>query len=186
MRCAALLFLAATSACSASPAQEASASLVSDPPGWKRVGFVAGMSLAVPAEARVAYPAGIDSNIMEVRGAGFSLNLDDYGAFDGPGAGRIGGRRATLERAGTPACRRLSYEIELPEPSNEIRRCDRSGNCAPAPGNAQIHALCRSDEACRTVERIAASLRFAPRPYPAMPPRDSNYEPAPPICRAAG
>lgn len=105
-------------------------------PGWVRAKYVEGMSVAVPAEAMVAYPQGTDSNILFVAGPSYSLSFDDYGAFSYPATTRINGRRAHRRMRDKGTCRAGSYEIELPARVSYMLACEGRGperNAPPYP-----------------------------------------------------
>lgn len=156
------------------------------PPGWVRAKFVEGMSVAVPSEATVVYPQGIDSNIMFVAGPGYSLDFHDYGTFTYPATTRVAGRLAHSAGREKGACRARSYEIELPAQVSYLLACDGGGpdrKCTALPARANIGTLCNSATACAAVDTMINSIRFAPKPYSAYPEVDPQWQsPEQPVC----
>lgn len=153
------------------------------PPSWQLVNYVGGLVIPVPARAEVARPPGIDSAILEIRGAGFTFDADDYGAFDGPVNATVDGRRANVERERSPACEHLIVRVELDTPSN-MHVCDPDGkNCRAAPGVARLNGHCTPGPGCRTLEAMISGARFVPRPYPPFRTEEGDFKPAPPACR---
>lgn len=144
------------------------------------------MSVAVPSEATVVYPQGIDSNIMFVVGPGYSLDFHDYGAFTYPATTRVAGRLAHSAGREKGACRARSYEIELPAQVSYLLACDGEGpdrKCTALPARAYIGTLCNSTTACAAVDTMISSIRFAPKPYLPYPELDPQWQsPEQPVC----
>lgn len=152
------------------------------PQGWRLAAYVNGLALSVPPEAKVARPQGIDSNLLVIEGRGFTLDLDDYGAFSGAANATLDGRRAHAERDSSPGCKRMSVSVENGRSSN-MHMCDADGqDCHAAPGAARIGGHCIPGDSCETMEAIIASVRFEPSGATEPLPIDPNYRGHPPVC----
>ena len=188
----------ALTACSPASEQEASLTKVSSPepvgrqppnqspPGWTRARYVEGLSIAVPPEADVRYPQGIDSDIMFVAGPSYSLLFGNYGSFSYPATTRIAGLRAHSAVRETGAYRAGSYEIELPARSSDQLTCEGEGpsrKCVGLPARANINTLCNNAKACAKMGTMISSIRFAPKPYSPYPMVDPQWQPPEqPVC----
>lgn len=152
----------------------------------RRVTYVAGMSLAVRAGARVTYPQGIDSNILHITGEGFEISVDDYGGYSGSGDRTLGGRPAKMTERRGPGCRERTWEVELPTTNSAMMHCPspnaQRDQCRAEPAHATLRSLCATDAACGTVDSIIASARFAPKPWAALVTPDGRWQPPDPVC----
>lgn len=148
-----------------------------------RTGYVAGMSFAVPARVKVAYPQGIDSSILHISGDGFQIATDSYGAYSGSGD-----RPARLTERAAPSCRERVWEVELPVTNPTMMHCPPHGRpdqCTHPLGHALISVRCTNDASCQTAQSIIESARFAPQPWPALPKTDVHWQPPAPECKFA-
>ena len=156
------------------------------PRGWKRLPYVAGMSVAVPPTATVARPQGIDSTILRIDGPGYSMDFDDYGAFAGSANRRIGGRLASVETKATGTCRSSVTNIQLPVRVPYLQMCPSArsseADCASPAGQARISARCVTDAACGTVANIIDTIGFAPPSNQPLPMPDPHWHPPAEIC----
>lgn len=150
-----------------------------------RAVFSAGLSLPVPPGARVTYPQGIDSRIMHIDGPGYTLQLDDYGAFAGPAATTLAGAPATVEDQRERGCRFRIWRVQLPgtSPTKVICAPGNASNRKQAPAQATIATFCTSKAACRQVNAILAGTQFRPKPWPIVPLPDPSLRPQEPACR---
>lgn len=147
--------------------------------------FTAGLSLPVPPGAMVSYLQGIDSRIMHIRGPGYTIELDDYGAFGGPAETTLAGAQATFEDQHRRGCRFRVWRVRLPgtSPTNLICPPGDSGDCEQAPAQVTIATFCTGDAACRQVDAIIAGTQFRSKPWPAVPLPDPDLRPQEPACR---
>lgn len=154
------------------------------PSGWRAESYSGGMILVVPPQTRVFRPQGIDSNPMVMSGPGFTINLDDYGMFGGGASATLAGRPAFLERSEAPGCSQRHLIVQAGGSNNHL--CDAAGqDCRPLPGSVRLSGRCVPGEGCATLDRVFASIRFVPRPWPALRPIDQQWQPEPPVCRMA-
>lgn len=155
----------------------------------RRVTYVAGMSLAVPAGARVAYPQGIDSNILHITGEGFEISADDYGGYSGGGDRTLGGGPAKMTERRGSGCRERTWEVELPTTNPAMMHCPspnaQRDQCRAEPAHATLRSLCATDAACGTVDSIIASARFTPKPWAALVTPDGHWQPPEPVCEVS-
>lgn len=147
--------------------------------------FKAGLSLPVPDGASVSYLQGIDSRLMQINGHGFTLQLDDYGAFMGPATATIGGSAATLQIGGRAGCKLRVWRVQLPEGSTTHMICSEASanECKQAPAQATITTFCETNTACREIDAVMRDVRLLPRPWPQMPLPDTQAIPRDPVCR---
>ena len=150
-----------------------------------RVIFTGGLSLPLPIGASVTYPQGIDSRLMNLSGQGYTLQLDDYGAFMQPATARIAGAPATLEERSRERCKFRVWKVRLPGTSPTTLICSRgdADDCKQAPAQATIASFCTTDAACRQVDALIAGAQFLPKPWPKVPLPDSEARPTEPACR---
>lgn len=152
--------------------------------------FAAGLSLPLPPGASLSYPQGIDSRLMHIEGEDYTLELDDYGAFDGPATTSVAGAPAAVEVQRTRDCLFRLWRIKLPATSPTHLTCPSGGTgsaegtgCQEAPARATIATFCTSEAACRQVDAILAGVQFSPSPWPEMPLPDPDARPKEPACR---
>jgi len=147
--------------------------------------FTAGFSLPVPSGAKVTYPQGIDSRIMQIDGPGYTLTLDDYGAFNEPATTTLAGAPAKVEDQRGRGCRVRVWGVQLPgtSPTKLICSPGDTADCKQVPAQATIATFCTSEAACRQVNAILASALFGPKPWPAVPLPDPDVRPEEPACR---
>ena len=150
--------------------------------------FAAGFSLPVPLNAKVTYPQGIDSRIMHIEGPGYTLQLDDYGAFSGPATASLAGAPAKIDDQSERGCRSRVWRVQLPGTNSTTMTCSPGDEayCEPAPAQATIATFCTSDTACRQVNAILAGANFRPKPWPAVPVPDPDLRPKEPACTPVG
>lgn len=152
-------------------------------PGWQRVSFVSGLSVAVPPTAEVAYPQGMDSSLLDITGPGFSVILDDYGPFNGGGTMRLAGRPATEMVRTKDDCRHRVVQVELPEQWPLMSCMPEDKQCRVPNGEAVMHSVCKGAAACGTVDTIISSTQLASEPYSPFPSPDPNWRPPEqPVC----
>lgn len=153
------------------------------PAGWRRVDFVSGLSVAVPPAAKVAYPQGIDSNVMEVGGPDFTVTFGDYGPFVGNGALRLAGRPADEAVQTKGDCRLRTVWIELTKPWPLMSCPPGDKTCRVPNASATISSLCKGAAACGVVDAVVASTRLTPGPHAPLPAPDSDWRPPEqPLC----
>lgn len=150
-----------------------------------RAVFTAGLSLPVPNGASVTYPQGIDSRLLHIDGQGYTLQLDDYGAFMGPSTTQVGGASAHLEATSLGECKVRVWRVNLPASSPTHSIClNRDGSkCERAPAQASITTFCSTASACQQVDAIIADTRLLPRPWAQVPLPDPKAVPKEPVCR---
>jgi hypothetical protein len=150
-----------------------------------RAMFAGGLSLPVPANATVTYPQGIDSRLMQLSGRGYTLELDDFGAFVGSANTSLAGAPATIEDRSRPGCNSRVMRVRLPgtTPATLICPPGDHDDCKQAPAQATIVSFCATDAACQQVDAIVAGARFTPKPWPKVPLPDPNQSPKEPACR---
>jgi hypothetical protein len=173
--------------------QEQAARSIEDPAQYRpatpqdqngRAIFNAGLSLPVPKDAGVVYPQGIDSRLMHLSGQGYTLQLDDYGAFIGSATALVAGAPAVLEDRSRKGCKFRIWRVQLPGTSPTNLICSRGNprDCKQAPAQATIATSCTSTRACRQVDEIIAGARFALKPWPKVPPPSPETRPNEPAC----
>lgn len=143
--------------------------------------FVSGLSVAVPPTAKVSYPQGVDSRLLEISGPDFSVMFDDYGPFSGSGTMRLAGRPAAETMRTNDDCRNRVVQVELRE---KLMRCmPGDKQCRGPNAKAVMNSLCKGVAACGTVDTIISSTRLAPGPHAPFPRPDPNWRPPEhPIC----
>ena len=152
------------------------------PTGWRAEAYSKGMILALPPGTEVIRPQGIDSNPMVIQGTGFTINLDDHGMFGGGATAMLGGRPAFHERSDAAGCSQRHLTVLAGSSNNHM--CDAAGrSCRPLPGSIRLSGRCVPGEGCATLERVFASVRFVPPPWPELRPIDQQWRPSPPACR---
>ena len=193
-RVACLALASASAACSpvqpgtgpnGSPAPVSLPALASSTPPseWQRVSFVSGLSVAVPPTAKVAYPQGEDSYVIDISGRGFSLTLDDYGPFNGNGTFRLAGRPAEETTHSKGDCRLRVVRIELPKPWTLMSCPPGDKQCRLPNSKATLSGLCEGAAACGTVDAIISSASLAPEPHSPFPRPDRDWRPPEqPLC----
>lgn len=153
------------------------------PPSWQRVSFVSGLSVTVPPTAKVAYPQGADSYVMEISGEGFQLTFDDYGPFNGNGEFRLAGRPAEETTQAKGNCRLRVVRIELPKPWPLMSCPPADKQCRAPNGKVALSSLCKGATACGTVDAIIGSATLNPEPHPPFPRPDRDWRPPEqPLC----
>lgn len=153
------------------------------PPGWHRVSFVSGLSVAVPPTAKVAYPQGEDSHLLEISGQGFSVLLDDYGPFSGSGTRRLAGRPVNETVRTKNDCRHRVVQIELLKQWTLMSCAPGDKQCRVPNAKASMSSLCKGAAACGAIDTIIGSTQVAPGPHTPMPRPDPNWRPPEaPLC----
>lgn len=150
-----------------------------------RAVFTAGLSLPVPTGASVTYLQGIDSRLMQINGRGYTLQLDDYGAFMRPSTTKVAGAPASLQVGGRHACKHRVWSVRLPvgSPTHLICSDDSAGSCKQTPAQATISTFCNTSAGCQQVDAVIADVRLLPKPWPQVPLPDSRATPKEPVCR---
>ncbi len=105
---------------------------------------------------------------MHFRGQGYTLQLDDNGAFMQPGSATIAGAPATLEGGSRDGCKFRVWRVRLPGTSPAHLICSRNDrdDCKQAPAQATIASFCTNEAACRQVDTVLAGAKFLPNPWP--------------------
>lgn len=150
-----------------------------------RAVFTAGLSLPVPTGASVTYLQGIDSRLMHIDGRGYTLQLDDYGAFMEPSTTQVAGSSASLQVGGRDDCKFRVWSVRLPvgSPTNLTCSDDTAASCKQAPAQATISTFCNTSAACQQVDAVIANVRLLPKPWPQVPLPDPQATPKEPVCR---
>ena len=158
--------------------------ITSTPPSdWRPVSFVSGLSVAVPPTAKVAYPQGVDSSLLEITGQSFSLTFDDYGPFTGNGTMRLAGQRADEITRVKDDCRHRVVYIELPKDWGLASCAPEEKACKLPRAKVVMNSLCRGAAACGTVDTIIGSASLAPEPHPPFSRPDPAWRPPEqPLC----
>jgi hypothetical protein len=147
--------------------------------------FTGELSLPIPGNVSVTYPQGIDSRLMQISGQGYTLQLDDQGAFMQPATAMIAGFAATLDVRSRGGCMLRVWRVQLSRTSPTNLICSRGdqGHCEQAPAQATIASFCTTDAACRQVDALVAGVHFLPKPWPKVPLPDAEERPEEPVCR---
>lgn len=160
------------------PATSAVIAPASKPPaGWRRVNFVSGLSVAVPPTAKVAYPQGVDSSVMDVSGPDFTVTFDDYGPFVGNGPLRLAGRPADEATRTKGDCRHRVVNIELPEPWPLMSCPTGDTTCRVPNAKVAMNGLCRGPAGCGIVDAVIGSTRLTAGPHAPLPGPDPDWRP---------
>jgi len=148
--------------------------------------FAGGLSLPVPTNATVTYPQGIDTRLLQLSGRGYTVELDDFGAFNGSANTSLAGAPGTIEDRSRPGCTSRVIRVRLPGTTPAVLICPPGdqADCTQAPAQATIVTVCTTDSACRQVDAIVTGAKFASKPWPRVPLPDPHLSPNKPACRA--